>query len=110
MARIGARDPNRIRRVKFVVDMNLSPDWVAELAVHGHAAVHWQELGPGDAPDGAIIERAARMASAILTADLDFGEVVTLLGLSGPSIVQLRTDSTNPARIGHLVAEAIAQA
>ena len=31
--------------VQRVMDMNLSVDWVAELARHGWSAVHWSSVG-----------------------------------------------------------------
>ena len=80
------------------------------LEAHGHDVVHWQYLGPRDAPDASLIALAVETGRVILTADLDFGEAVTLLGLTGPSVVQLRTESTNPARISDLVAQMIVQA
>lgn len=31
--------------IRLLVDMNLSPDWVAELAHHGFDAIHWSTIG-----------------------------------------------------------------
>jgi hypothetical protein len=31
--------------VKLVIDMNMSPEWVAELGRHGWSAVHWSTVG-----------------------------------------------------------------
>jgi predicted nuclease of predicted toxin-antitoxin system len=31
--------------MKLLLDMNLSPDWVAELAARGWEAVHWSAIG-----------------------------------------------------------------
>jgi predicted nuclease of predicted toxin-antitoxin system len=37
--------------VPIVVDMNLSVEWVAELAQHGWTAVHWSMVGDPRAED-----------------------------------------------------------
>jgi len=37
--------------VKLLVDMNLSPSWVARLTRHGFEAVHWSIIGAATAPD-----------------------------------------------------------
>ena len=37
--------------MKFLVDMNLSPGWVAFLIEAGFEAIHWSNAGPADATD-----------------------------------------------------------
>ena len=39
--------------VQLVIDMNLSVEWVAELAQHGWSAVHWSTVG-GETPGQAM--------------------------------------------------------
>jgi predicted nuclease of predicted toxin-antitoxin system len=41
-------------RLKILLDMNLSPDWVQVLVHAGHDAVHWADVGPANAPDTVI--------------------------------------------------------
>ena len=41
--------------VQLVVDMNLSVEWVAELASHGWSAVHWSTVGDPRADDSVIM-------------------------------------------------------
>ena len=41
--------------VQLVVDMNLSVEWVAELAAHGWPAVHWSTVGEPRADDAVIM-------------------------------------------------------
>jgi predicted nuclease of predicted toxin-antitoxin system len=45
--------------MKLLVDMNLSPRWVALLTAQDVAAVHWSSLGRMDAPDSEIMGFAA---------------------------------------------------
>ena len=44
--------------VQLVVDMNLSVEWVAELARHEWPAVHWSTVGDPRAEDSAMTWRA----------------------------------------------------
>jgi predicted nuclease of predicted toxin-antitoxin system len=53
--------------MKLLVDMNLSPRWVALLNAQDMAAVHWSSLGRMDAPDSEIMEFAAAHDYAVLT-------------------------------------------
>ena len=59
--------------MRFVIDMNLGPHWIACLESEGHEAVHWSSVGAGDAPDDDILRWARENDRTILTADLDFG-------------------------------------
>ncbi|MBX3170258.1 MAG: DUF5615 family PIN-like protein [Candidatus Eremiobacteraeota bacterium] len=42
----------------ILLDMNLSPRWVAFLSDHGHHAVHWSSVGAAAAPDIEIMNYA----------------------------------------------------
>jgi predicted nuclease of predicted toxin-antitoxin system len=44
--------------VNLVIDMNLSPEWVAVLRRHGWDAVHWSTVGNPRATDPDIMARA----------------------------------------------------
>jgi predicted nuclease of predicted toxin-antitoxin system len=74
-----------------VVDMNLSPDWVAELTRAGFVAVHWSEIGPANTTDDEIADWAISHGHVVLTQDLDFGTALALSRRAGPSVVQLRS-------------------
>ena len=43
--------------IQILIDMNLSPDWVDELAAHGWPSVHWSTTGDPKATDREIIVR-----------------------------------------------------
>jgi predicted nuclease of predicted toxin-antitoxin system len=45
--------------MKVLIDMNLSPEWVATLERHEHLAVHWSAVGDARATDRTIMEWAA---------------------------------------------------
>jgi predicted nuclease of predicted toxin-antitoxin system len=96
--------------VKLLVDMNLSPGWVALLAARGWEARHWSQLGPGNAPDTELLRWAREHGHAILTQDLDFTQLLYATQEKGPSVVLLRMENEfDPAARDHVFA-AIAQA
>ena len=41
--------------MKFLVDVNLSPEWVSFLAEAKFESVHWSEIGPGNASDAELM-------------------------------------------------------
>ncbi|HEX4767694.1 MAG TPA: DUF5615 family PIN-like protein [Lichenihabitans sp.] len=93
--------------MKLVVDMNLSPDWITALRGFGHDAIHWRSVGPANAPDDEILQWARAEGRTVLTSDLDFGSLLATSGASKPSVVQLRTGTTLPSRIGSLIARVL---
>ena len=76
--------------MKILVDMNLSPGWVAALSGAGHEAVHWRTVGDRRATDPEIIAYAQEHGFVVLTQDLDFGDLLAAGGGQGPSVVQIR--------------------
>jgi predicted nuclease of predicted toxin-antitoxin system len=95
--------------MKFVVDMNLTPQWVDQLESFGYDALHWSSVGRHDAEDDDIIAWARQHDCVVLTGDLDFGAILAMSGSLKPSVVQLRSGTTLPARIGSAVMNAIQQ-
>jgi predicted nuclease of predicted toxin-antitoxin system len=93
----------------LVLDMNLSPEWVAELAKHGWSAVHRISIGDPAAEDGVIMAWARANSHVVTTHDLDFGTTLALTHASGPSVLQVRGPSTLPEDIGPAVVAALRQ-
>ncbi|WP_375456495.1 DUF5615 family PIN-like protein [uncultured Methylobacterium sp.] len=96
--------------MKFVIDVNLSPEWVGLLATQGHDVVHWRDIGAIDASDDDILAWAVQEDRIVLTADLDFATAVATRGLRAPSVVQVRAGSTDPSVVGGFVVQSIANA
>ncbi len=96
--------------MKLVLDMNLSPRWVAFLAQSGFEAVHWSTVGPNDAADAEIIAYARTNDSVLMTHDLDFSAILAATRGDKPSVVQLRADDTSPESVGNRVIAALKQA
>lgn len=87
--------------------MNLSPLWVEDLGHAGIEAVHWSTVGDPRAPDEQIFEWARAEGFVVFTHDLDFGRILALSGLAGPSVIQLRAHDLLPATVGSLVIDAV---
>lgn len=95
--------------MKLVVDMNLSPEWVTVLREAGWDAEHWSKIGNPRATDGEIMAWAKEHGSVVFTHDLDFGSLLALTQVEGPSVIQVRTQDVTPAAIGRLVLAALLQ-
>ncbi len=93
--------------MKFLVDMNLSPLWVAFFADHGFASVHWSTVGDPSAPDTTILDYASTNGYIIFTHDLDFARLLAAQGAKQPSVIQVRTQDVLPKAIGNAVLRAI---
>lgn len=96
--------------MKLLLDMNLSPRWVAFLTRSGFEAVHWSTIGPENATDAEIITHARANEFVLLTHDLDFSAILAATRDAKPSVVQLRTDNSSPEAIGIQVVAALRQA
>ena len=95
--------------VQLVVDMNLSPEWAAELTRQGWPAVHWSTVGDPRAPDAAVMAWAAANHRVVFTHDLDFGTTLALTHASGPSVLQVRSRNVLPEHMGAVVISALRQ-
>jgi predicted nuclease of predicted toxin-antitoxin system len=82
--------------MKFLIDMNLSPRWVAFLRDSGWQAIHWSSSGPPDATDSEIMAFAAANDYVVLTHDLDFGAILAVTHGQKPSVVQIRSENVSP--------------
>ncbi|HZK77006.1 MAG TPA: DUF5615 family PIN-like protein [Candidatus Kapabacteria bacterium] len=84
------------RPMKFLIDMNLSPAWATVLRKADFEAIHWSNVGAGNADDRIIFDWAAEHGYAILTLDLDFGSLLSFTGYSQPSVIQIRREDVAP--------------
>jgi predicted nuclease of predicted toxin-antitoxin system len=95
--------------MKLLVDMNLSPDWVAVLEPAGWETIHWSNVGNLRAADAEIMAWAKQNGFIVFTHDLDFGTMLALTQAEGPSVIQVRTQDVTPSAIGKLVVNALRQ-
>lgn len=82
--------------MKVVIDMNLSPTWMAFFALHGWEAVHWSSIGDPRATDRAIMQWAQSNDAIVFPHDLDFGAILAATQASGPSVLQVRAHDVLP--------------
>ena len=95
--------------MKLLVDMNLSPRWIALLRDSGVDAVHWSVVGKINAPDAEIMAYAMTNDCIVLTHDLDFSAILAATQGEKPSVVQIRADDVSPSVIGMQVVAALRQ-
>jgi predicted nuclease of predicted toxin-antitoxin system len=93
----------------LLIDMNLSPDWVDELAACGWPSVHWSAIGAPKAHDREIMDWALANDHVVFTHDLDFGTMLALTHARGPSVVQVRGENVLPDQILSIVVAALTQ-
>jgi predicted nuclease of predicted toxin-antitoxin system len=95
--------------MRVVIDMNLSPEWVAVLKKHGFEVTHWQEIGPKNALDTEILTWAGSHDHIVFTNDLDFGRLLALTYARGPSVLQIRGGAVLPEDTADSVLDALTQ-
>ena len=93
--------------MKLVVDMNLSPDWVAVLQRHGWETVHWSTVGNPRATDPEIMAWAKATGHVVFTHDLGFGGLLAATDAGGPSVIQVRTQDVTPAHLETVLVAAL---
>ena len=96
-------------RLKLLLDMNLSPEWVPMLREQGWEAVHWSTVGNPRAPDREMMDWAAANQYVVFTHDLDFGTMLALSHEAGPSVLQVRAENILPDHLGAAVVAALGQ-
>jgi predicted nuclease of predicted toxin-antitoxin system len=83
--------------MKLLLDMNLSPRFVAMLAAEGFEAAHWSAVGPAPADDIDIVSYARTHDMVVVTHDLDFSAILAATNGAKPSVVQIRVADMTPA-------------
>ena len=94
--------------MKFVADESVDRHIVDQLRQDGHSVLSVAEMDPGISDD-AVLDLANGMATALLTADKDFGELVFRQGRISPGVILVRLAGQPPERKATLVAAAIAE-
>lgn len=90
--------------MRLLLDQNLSPLLVEELAARGHDAIHVRSLGMTTSSDLAILEAASRDARVVVSADTDFGDLLARTNAGSPSVLLLRRqDLRRASQVAELI-------
>lgn len=76
--------------MKALLDMPVSISLLDVLQAHGHEGVHACQVNLDRATDREILERARREERIIITADLDFPQLLALSAANGPGLILFR--------------------
>ncbi len=76
--------------MKFLIDNNLSPLLAEGLKAAGHDAAHLRDLGMQAASDPAVLQRAQLDERVLVSADTDFGGLLSRSRATGPSVLLIR--------------------
>lgn len=89
--------------MRFLVDVCLSIELVERLNGHGMLATHWSAIGPGNAKDREILRWAVANNHVIVSADLDFGDLLALSDAALPSVILVRSEDQAPHHVAPLI-------
>jgi predicted nuclease of predicted toxin-antitoxin system len=89
-------------KLKILLDMNISPVWVDYLKQNNFDAIHWSDIGKGNAPDVEIFEYAKKNDYVLFTHDLDFSTMLANTKSAKPSVIQIRTQNIIPEIWGNI--------
>ncbi len=76
--------------INFLIDNNISPKVSLELEKAGYVSEHVRQLGMAASSDEEIFEYAFREVFTIISADTDFGYILSKWRGSLPSVILLR--------------------
>ncbi len=82
--------------MRVLLDMNMSPRWIAVLEAEGHEVVHWSTMGDPAATDEEVMNVARAGDFVVLTHDLDFTTILATSKANKPSVIQFRGADIRP--------------
>ena len=89
--------------MKFLVDMPVSPGIARWLSGKGHDAIHASGVGLHDAADRVILQVARKNERVIITADLNFPQLLAVSKSEAPGIILFRGGNYNEQEMRNLL-------
>ena len=93
--------------IRFLADMNISPQTVEALQRQGRDIVRVSQALPVTASDREVLAFARRDERVVVTHDLDFSALLAIGGYDSPSIMTLRLAVSDPETVTHRIVEAL---
>lgn len=94
--------------LRFLADMNISPETVRDLRKLGWKIARVSELMDIRASDRDILSYAQERTLIIVTQDLDFSALLAVGGHAVPSVIILRLADARPGLVTQRVRDAVA--
>lgn len=92
--------------MKFLLNMNVPRELGKHLKAVGHECRHAGDIGLAQASDAAIAAQARKDREAIVTHDLDYGNLLAFSGEDAPSVIIIRLSNTHPDNVARRFAAA----
>jgi predicted nuclease of predicted toxin-antitoxin system len=94
---------------RCLLDMPVSSLLLTVLHKHGHEGVHAHQIGKGRATDRELLEIGRCERRIVITADLDFPQLLVLSSAAGPGLVLLRSGNYSDAEMCELLERVLAE-
>lgn len=89
--------------MKALLDMPVSAILLDILQAYGYSGVHACQIGMARATDAELLAIARAEARIVITADLDFPQLLALSSLNGPGIILFRGGNYSDAEMCDLL-------
>lgn len=93
--------------MKFLLNLCLSPKIVLSIRSLGHEAIRVDQLNLAKASDHDIFYYAIRNDMIVLTADLDFGQILAFTQKNKPSVIIFRLENPSTEKVTKYLTQVI---
>lgn len=90
---------------RFLLDRGLPRSTTRHLEQLGIRSVHAPDIGLSRAADSEIVREARSRGFAIVTLDADFHALIALSGQASPTVIRIRREGMDGARIAASIAD-----
>jgi predicted nuclease of predicted toxin-antitoxin system len=95
--------------MKALLDMPVSTALLDVLRAYGHEGIHAHQIGQDRATDRELLEMARRESRVVITADLDFPQLLALSSAAGPGLILFRGGSYSDAEMCELLERVLSE-